>query len=264
MKTIDSAIAAWYASGANVKYTVFTVTELIGPSTTYRYTNAPIPITWGGFTWTNLSFALSQMVIDADGEAACTITFEDASRTIRGIALANDLNQFQVKVKEVWANEANTLFGEDLIFYGSCDGVLCSGEDDPNPSATLALRGLFADSAQATGPTQNYTINCRYEQFKGLQCKYVGAAVSCDRLYATCAAMVRTDGTPQQINFGGFRFVLGEGERVQWGPLEGDGYGLRDVPFFTPPPGWSGETHVTDYGGGSYAEILAAWALGGK
>lgn len=208
MRTLDALIEAHLS---DKRYTVFQLCELIGPSVTYRFTDAPIPIVWGGFTWVNLAFTTGEFVLDNDGEINLTVTFEDVSLTLRAITLANDLNRFDVKVSEVWADPANALYGQDVTAWGTCDGVNCSGEDGPSPSCSIAVRGVFASSAGAIGPRQDYTRNCRYDQFKGPQCKYAGGVTSCDRLFTTCTTLGNV------INFGGFRFALGPDEKVNWG-----------------------------------------------
>lgn len=229
MRTLDAGIEAHLADG---RYTVFQLCELIGPSTTYRYTDAPISIVWGGNVYTNLWFSISEVVTDADGEVSATVTFEDVSLTIRTLAFANDLNLFSIKVSEVWADTTNTLFGQDTKIYGKSDGVRCEGEDTDSPRAAIAIRGLFADSANGIGPLQDYTKSCRYQQFKGPQCKYVGSQTFCDRQYATCLTTMANT-----INYGGFRFALGPDVNIQWGTNVGS-TGDRGwiVPAYTLPP----------------------------
>jgi hypothetical protein len=222
--------AALTAHANDKRYTVFQLVELIGPATTYRYTDAPISIVWGGFTWTNVWFSGSELVTDGDGEVTATLTFEDVSRTIRTLALANNLNTFAVRLSEVWADANNTTFGQDVLLWGKCDGVRCDGSDTEDPRAAITVRGLFADSAVGIGPLQDFIKNCRYQQFKGPQCKYAGAQVFCDRQYSTCLNVMANT-----INFGGFRFALGADARIQWGTNVGS-MDTRPVPSYTPAP----------------------------
>lgn len=209
MRTLDVNIEAHLDDG---RYVVFQIAELIGPSATYRFTDAPLPIVWGGNTYANVWFSTGEMVLDNDGEVNCTVTFEDVSHTLRGIVFANDMNRFELKVSEVWADATNTLFGQDLTVDGTCDGVKCSGDEENNPICTIQVRGLWASSAVAIGPMQDYTRNCRYQQFKGPQCKYAGVQTACDRLFTTCDTVMLN-----RINFGGFRWALGPDQKVAWG-----------------------------------------------
>lgn len=228
MRTLDANIEAHLN---DARYTVFLLLELISPTNvTTRFTDAPIAIVWGGFTWANVWFSSSEIVVDGEGETSATINMEDTSRTLRSLAFSNDLNKYSVRLSEVWADASNTLFGQDVRIYGKCDGVRCEGEDTDDPRAVLAVRGLFADSAVGIGPLQDYTKTCRYKQFKGAQCKYAGAQTFCDRLYATCVNVMAN-----QINFGGFRFALGPDQKIQWGTNSGSTKG-RPVEAYAPPP----------------------------
>lgn len=223
----------------DARSTVFHLIELIGTTTTYRYTDAPIAVTYGGNTYSNISFTLGDFVVDGDGELSTSVTFEDASRTIRTLAFSENLAQFAIKAWEVWADAENTFYGADLIFHGMCDGVRCEREDSPEPVATIAVRGVYGASAQGIGPTQEYSRTCRYKQFKGVECKYAGAATTCDRSYATCQSY------RNQVNFGGFRFALDPGTTIQWGSNEPQPVEQRYSPPYEPSPAPSGNTGAT-------------------
>jgi hypothetical protein len=214
MKPLDTYINAHLGDGNDgVNHiTAFLLCELVGESATYRFTDAPIAIAWDGHTWLNVSFTISEMVADGEGELSCSVTFEDASKVIRAIAFAENLQDNSITVWEAWADPAtNVVQGVDVIAQGITDGVRCMGEDTGIPTAVVTVRSVYGASGQAVGPTQEYLRNCRYFIFKGPQCKYAGGATSCDRLYSTCLTLANT------INFGGFRFALDPGEKVQWG-----------------------------------------------
>lgn len=234
MKPIDATINAHLNDG---RYVVFQLIQITTAAATYRYTDAPLTIIWNGFTWAREWFVMSEVVIDADGELAASVTFEDASLTLRGVALGDDMQEAVIKVYEVWADATNSVFGQDLVIQGSADGCKCDGEDTQNPTATIAIRGVHASTAVAVGPTQDYTRNCRYQQFKGPQClgsnptlTRFGGATFCDRLYPTCV------GFTNQMNFGGFRFALGPGNVVQWGTAAALTTAPRPQQPVVPPP----------------------------
>ena len=232
MRPIDASIESYYTTwpDGDRRYTAFHLVELVGPTTTYRYTDAPLPVIWNGYTWTNVWFLPSEFVIDAEGEIAGSVTFEDATRTIRTLALATDLNKFVLKLFEVWADATNTKFGQDEIVRGQIDGVSCDGEGTENPLAVMTLTSVHAASAVGLGPRQSYEKNCTYEEFKGPECKYAGVATFCDRLFSTCAVY---NNTP---NFGGMRFALGEGETISWAIVTGTTKRRHVRPVEPPPP----------------------------
>lgn len=236
-RPVDAAVEAAYTADP-YRQTVFSLCELYGAST-YRFTDAPIPIIWGGFTWQNIWFRQSELVVDGEGELSCSIVFEDASRTLRSLAFSENLSDKEIRISEVWANTDNTLFGQDMILHGLCDGFRAEGEQDETPMAQLSIRSIFSASAVAIGPTQDYTRNCRYREFKGAQCKYAGGVTFCDRTYTTCLALLNT------INFGGFRFALSDGDVIKWGTGLAQRATPRRVPAYQPPPSGGG-TGVTD------------------
>jgi hypothetical protein len=135
VRDIDAGIEAHYTTwpDGDQRYTAFQLIELVGPAVTHRYTDAPIPVIWNGFTWTNVWFLPSEFVIDSEGQIAGSVNFEDASKTLRTLAMATDLNQYVLKLYEVWANATNTIFGQDEIVRGQIDGVSCDGEDRWQP-----------------------------------------------------------------------------------------------------------------------------------
>lgn len=242
MRPVDTNIETYYTTwpDGDRRYTAFMLVELVGASVTYRFTDAPLPIVWNGYTWTNCWFLPSEFVIDGDGEVAGTVVFEDATRTIRTLAMSTDLSQFVLKLYEVWADATNTKFGQDEIVRGQVEDVTCDAEDTEFPVATITLTSVFASSAAGMGPRQMWDKNCTYEEFKGPECGAVTAATFCDRLYGTCV------GFGNQKRYGGARFVLGEGETIAWGVNTGKTT-TRPVRAPEPPPPSSGAPPPTSY-----------------
>lgn len=226
MRVLD----AGFAAHINDEHIVtFTLCQIDGAAVTYRFTNAPLDLLWGGFLWSHIDFELQELVIDPDGELATSLTFENVSQTIQTIALVEDFQERVLTVWEVWADASSAIYGQDLLIYGSTDGCKCSGWDTGNPVATIGVRSVHAISDNVAGPRQDYTVNCRYDEFKGPQCKYAGLVTACDRLYSTCLALGNTP------NFGGFRYVLGPNETFTWGTVKGP-IVMRPQPPLEPPP----------------------------
>lgn len=249
LSPVDAAIEAAYTLDPT-RATVVHLVEIVGV-TTYRYTDAVYaPITWGGFTWANLGFELSEISMDASGEQSCSVTFEDASRTLRTLTFSENLSDREVKIYEAWLDPAKiktgdiatAVIGAQLHIQGVIDGMSCSGEDSAQPLALMNVRGVYAASMMAIGPTQDAQRNCRYAQFKGEECLPAGvlpapyaAATTCDRQYATCALYLNTQ------RFGGFRWALGENETVVWGTVRGVTTKRPDPPY-QPPATSTGTT----------------------
>ena len=92
---------------------------------------------------------------------------------------------------------------EIVLFEGILDSWGIS-EDKLN----LTVTNILSRWAQRTLST--HSSSCRWKQFKGEECGYVGAATWCDRTYARCLAL------GNEANFGGFKWLPSIVDKEIW------------------------------------------------
>lgn len=77
-------------------------------------------------------------------------------------------------------------------------GFLDSWDYTPS-TMKITIVSIFVQWNRET--TKYFSSSCRWQLFKGIECKYDGQAIVCDRSYGQCKSYSNSD------NFGGFRWL---------------------------------------------------------
>jgi len=177
-----------------------------------RFTDCPFPLTISGNVYTPaVLFVEGVQSSESDPVAtSAALTFgsgEGNAWQLLLAALTSAQRHPVVSITEAWADPSGVT-GAVQSSRLMLTGRLESAEwDDTQARLTL---GPVADPTMSRLPFREYSEKCSIRKFKGLQCKYAGAATSCDRSYATCTSY------GNQANFGGFRWLPADSVSVLW------------------------------------------------
>ncbi len=217
MKTLDSFIAAHLDDDP---YIGCHLIELQG-ATTHRWTDYTSDLVYGGNTYTHATpFTLSEIVTDADGQQACTLTFDDELQQILAYDDSEGMKDRVVIIYEAWVDPATktTVGGVDLLLKGRTAGIEHDTSDAERQVAILNISAAqFA--LNGIGPREKHVVTC-VNEYKGARCGYVGGLTTCDFTFAGangCTAhsnQHRFRGCrwaimpPKTIFFGGYGVVI--------------------------------------------------------
>jgi hypothetical protein len=205
MRTLPAAITAHLNDDPTF---VTQLVELQGTNT-YYFTNHPVSLSWNGHTWQNAPpFVVSQIVLDAEGFAQATVTFDDQAQVIRGIRNTEGMANRKAIIREAWIDPTDgvTVLATQIVLSGRTDSIE-GDEEGVNATQALTVTQSFIP-LHSTGPSGRYQTSCT-NRYKDTRCKYAGALTSCDRSYVDCVAHANTP------NFRGFRFMV-TGDPIQW------------------------------------------------
>lgn len=202
MRSIDAGVLAELEAK---ELRPFVLLHMNVDGTDYRHTDCDVPIVYGGNRYEPYPFAIEQARYSmADIVDSITIDIDTLDRTY------------------VAAFVGGTPQGSDVVVYG----VVLDASYDIIGTATTLFQGeidswsldekrltisVTSEMVQWTEKTLNiHSSNCRWQEFKGTECGYAGAATWCDRTYTRCSTLANTD------NFGGFRFLAALTDKTIW------------------------------------------------
>lgn len=196
--------------------TSFDLIEFTVNSTTYRYTNAEVPITYAvdgtsevtfetrGFVFDNIRYSSNDIV---DG---CDLTIDNLDSVLSSVFLDNVINEDYISLYIILFNNDNGIIGSQKLFKG-----ILNNFNLDEVEVKLTATSIFTKwNQQSTG---HHSTLCRWKKFKGTECKYVGSETFCDRTYNSCSSYSNTN------NFGGFRWIPSiEDKKIWWGPTQSE------------------------------------------
>lgn len=213
MKTLEAGITSRYANPA---YAAVHLVEMVNGGTTYRFTDGPADISYGGFTWTHLPFTVGQIVTTDRGVQAVELGFEDQNDVIKALVLLYAMDNWPVVISELWM-ENGAPVGRVILLDGVTDGVEMNEEGDVSRAAISVTGTLFPE--QTLGPRDEFRTQCRF-RFKDDRCGH-GTALpgagntshtDCPRTYGACIER------NNKVRYGGFRWAPTTDTRIKFGP----------------------------------------------
>lgn len=136
-----------------------------------------------------------------------TIDFDDTDRALYSVFGDYDAGEYPVEITiisivEEAVDEVTRKAIEErngvLAVFNAFDGLVDNWSYQPG-IIKITFADLFAQWARVT--MSEFSTSCRWVVFKGLRCKYLGAATECNRTFTECATY------GNEKNFGGFRWV---------------------------------------------------------
>lgn len=180
---------------------------------TSRWTDAPMSITYSGNTYTQQPFRASEAIYGDDGEQAVELVFPDIDKIVRGIVLNEDWTYRTATLREVWLSTTNnSVLNAWILMEGRIEPGRVNLEDETEPHTMTILPGAEAEGSP--GPSQEFLGTCRYVAlglFRGAQCGYVGAELTCDGTVARCRTLAN------EARYGGMQYAPKPGEVLRFG-----------------------------------------------
>jgi phage-related protein len=185
---------ALYQSGAVIELLEIQISE---SAQTLRLTSNDEDVEWSGYTWTRFPFRGGEVSESSDGDLPrLDVQVSNVSRVMQGYIEQTE----------------NGLVGDTVIYRLVHSNHL---DQDPYLTETFEIVGTRCDVVWVTFtlgaenflfrrfPLNTFKRNvCRWRQFKGTQCGYMGAATTCDRKLSTCI------GYANEARYGGFPGLL--------------------------------------------------------
>jgi hypothetical protein len=203
MRALPPNIAAHVNDGT---YSAVHLVEIRGAAT-YRWTDRPGPVTYGGNVFTQQPFVVSEAVADEAGSMALDLTFDDQEHVVKSMVYAESFDNLLITVYEAWLDVAN---GSLLDVVTIIDGRAETATVDVERAETVTLPVVQYAENEGAAAGEEYAISCRYlRRYKGAQCGYAGALASCDGTFNGpngCVAHAN------QARYGGFRFAPKPGQ----------------------------------------------------
>ncbi len=185
----------------------------IGGVSTLRVTDLPFPVTLViesvSRTFTPAAINVGQIVVNADGQQACEIGFQNDLQ-IRSMTFLEDFKDRPCSIWDIYfdGTDEGAIQGVVLLIRGETDGVVGNIEGTVDRAIIPIIPPRR--STQTEGPRQAYATNCRY-RFKDQQCAYAGPQTECNRSWQRCLELANTH------RFGGFRYAPKEGTVIRVG-----------------------------------------------
>lgn len=122
------------------------------------------------------------------------VDIDDVDRGLFASFGENDAAKYPFELTWVVVDKFSREVSSLVIFVGYTD----QWNYEPGKLSLVAVSFLNQWTRETTS---RYSGSCRWRIFKGIECKYVGPATTCDRTYDQCEVFGNQD------NFGGFRWL---------------------------------------------------------
>jgi len=192
--------------------TLFNLLQFTVGTTTYRYTDCEVPITYAvdgtaevtfqprAFSFDNVSYS------DNDIVDSVSIRVDNLDSVLTSLFLDNVIAEEECILYLILFNDDNSILGVQQLFNGMINDFTLDESE-----LTMTVTSIFTKWNQMSG--SKHPTQCRWKVFKGVECQYAGAETECDRGYTRCDELSNT------VNFGGFRWLPPiEDEKIWWGP----------------------------------------------
>lgn len=123
-----------------------------------------------------------------------TIEIDDTDRGLYATLSGSAIKEFSVDLIYAVLTTNYTLLSSIKVFTG-----FLSQWDYVPGVCRLVASSIFVQWARVT--TKKIVGSCRWNIFKGIECKYAGSQTACDRTYTTCSNY------GNNLNYGGFRWL---------------------------------------------------------
>jgi hypothetical protein len=123
-----------------------------------------------------------------------TLTIDDVNREIYAQMITRPVFGVSFEMILLVLDRYQSTLSSTVLFRGLVDGW----EYSPG-SMRINIVSLLIQWTRRT--TKYFSASCRWQKFKGLECKYSGSGSFCDRSYDQCTVYGNT------ANFGGFRWL---------------------------------------------------------
>ncbi len=205
MRDIDASILAELQAS---ELRPFMLLNMTIDGTSYFRTDCDIPLYFGGNKYHRLGFrpdAASygvQTIVDQ-----CTIEIDIVDQVLISAFVGGTPQGSDIGLQMVVLDDSHSIIGSEAftLFSGEID----NWELDPDDKIRVTMTNIFTRWNQRT--LALHSSSCRWKEFKGLECGYVGSETTCDRTYRTCN---QTYGNAD--NFGGFRWLPSLEDAVIW------------------------------------------------
>ncbi len=196
--------------------TSFHLLQFTVGASTYRYTDAEVPITYAvdgtsevtfesrGFSFDNINYSEGDIV------DSVSIRVDNLDRILTSIFGDNVVREEECILYVVLFDDDNDVIDTQQIFNGFINDFSIDEIE-----LAMTVTSIFVKWNQTSG--SRHSKLCRWKKFKGTECQYAGAETLCDRSYDKCLELSNTD------NFGGFRWLPPiEDVQIWWGPKPKD------------------------------------------
>jgi len=203
---------------------------------TLKYTDADTPIYYNGLRYTPIRFSFPELTVDATMAVdQVNLDIDNADREISAVVLGQDVRNkiailyFGVRylgtglAASQWDSadqwEAGSVDSWDtapMQFYSYAvqeyfRGVISGWEIDGDTKVSMTISNEFILWNKKS--LREHPSTCPWP-FKGVECAYVGAGLTCDQSYERCQTYNNT------VNFGGFRFLPSlVNKQIWWGKI---------------------------------------------
>jgi phage-related protein len=211
-KVIDSATQAQLESRTPKTLLLFEFYLDVG---TQRYTDCDRDITWSGYIYESFPVALGEIKYSATGMIErITLGVSNVSRTFSSLMLSQTFRGRKLVVRRATFDSSGYgLTPSFEVFNGLMDDA---GGAEQKDSASVQITAANELAFwQMPVPGRAYQVGCEWAskgRFKGVECRYAGAGITCDGTWSQCKTYAN------QANFGGFRHLPQiENTPLYWG-----------------------------------------------
>lgn len=192
MKILDPALKAELESQ---EYIQTILLETIIRTTTLRYTSWSQAVLLEEYLYEahgmrvkNIGYS-SANIVDS-----VSVDLDDVDRTIFSLFGDDAIGDFPFKLRLAVLDHYGKVIGSVVVFTGS----ITQWDYVPGKISVVAA-SIFQQWNRMT--TSKFSGSCRWRVFKGIECRYSGSGLSCDRTYSQCVAY------NNDVNYGGFRWL---------------------------------------------------------
>lgn len=207
--------------------------------TYYRFTTARRTITYNGAAspagtpdlypavgaaFTRQSFRVGSIVEDGAGNNAVDIEFDNENGVLTAIAANFRMWKWPVRVWFVTVDTSFAIQSIALRIRGETDGLTADEDKENERTATLGVKRRNTLS-RASGPSEDFTIGCRYVGTRDPRCGHPVPGTPCARTVTAC------DANGRRPFYGGFPEGPTEGTVFYYGGVKGEKFVLpkRDL-----------------------------------
>ncbi len=211
-KTIDPTTQAQLESSTPKPFRLF---EFYLDSGTRYYTDTDRKVLWSENFYDPIPIAVGDVKRSATGFVEqVSLSVAGADRVFAGLVMSETFRGRPLTIRRaVFDATGYVVLPVIEVFSGLMDEI--TGAIEKDTSNVHLTAKTYLEYWQAPLPKRSYQVGCDWAgrgRFKGVECKYAGAATTCDGTWAQCKSY------GNQANYGGFRHLPQiEGTPLYWG-----------------------------------------------
>ncbi len=205
MRDIDASILAELQTSELRPFMLLNMTIDGEP---YFFTDCDIPLYFGGDRFYRIGFRVEPASYSLDTIVdKCTIEVDVVDQVLTALFVEGTPQGGDIGLRMVVLDENQSIIGDEafVVFSGEID----SWDLDPDDKIRITMTNIFTRWNQRT--LALHSSSCRWKEFKGPECQYVGPETACDRTYTVCNQVYAN-----AANFGGFRWLPSIEDAVIW------------------------------------------------